>query len=101
MGMLGGKIASVRTTAMERLVEASSTDWTIVRRPGWGMAALPSVTRVKLTPCPNCFDHAWSGGHPAGSYTDPQGPDAAKEMLRFFRGHVLPSDLKTEDDRSR
>ena len=61
--------------SMERIKARSSASRTYTR----------AVTRDKTgTAVVEQCGHAWSGGSTDGTYTDPHGPDASREMLRFF-----------------
>jgi len=61
-------------------VAAAGRRW---RRTVWRDGDRPVAEQWVVDGAP----HAWSGGSRAGSFTDPEGPDASAEMLRFFLEH--------------
>ena len=99
----GSADETVAATNAEAVVEAALAGTTAVTEPapdvdaGGSRRVQRTVWRAADAPpgAPTLAErwlvhgapHAWSGGAPAGSYTDPKGPDASRAMLRFFRDH--------------
>jgi poly(3-hydroxybutyrate) depolymerase len=96
----GDQDTTVHPTNGDRIVERSVKAAGLKARVSDGRVPHGhAYTRTNLAVADGCVvsehwyvsgaGHAWSGGSPAGSYTDPRGPDATKEMLRFFLEHSL------------
>jgi poly(hydroxyalkanoate) depolymerase family esterase len=91
----GSADSTVHPANARRIVARQAGDPSrLVRSDHAPAAGVRGYTRLLLpgddgTPVLECWmidgaEHAWSGGHPSGSYTDPRGPNASAEMVRFF-----------------
>ena len=77
-----------RTLAEQWATAAGAKDFLRHRETHGGLAVARDVwgTIAELWMV-EALGHAWSGGAAEGTYTDPRGPDAAREMLRFLLAH--------------
>jgi poly(hydroxyalkanoate) depolymerase family esterase len=96
----GDQDTTVAPINAEKLIDARVAAGDITRRDGPTMTHAPRKRSHSRTTHANRHGtivleswiihgggHAWSGGSPAGSYTDPHGPDASAELIRFFLFH--------------
>ncbi len=93
----GDKDAIVAPINAEKLISCRLADGDITRQDGPTTARADGGRPYTRTTYYN-FDgvavaeslivhgggHAWYGGDPVGSHTDPEGPNASAEMIRFF-----------------
>ena len=69
------------TDTLEKVEQGRVNGRTYTRTTQWDASGKPVLEHWLI----HGAGHAWSGGSPGGSYADPLGPDASREMLRFFR----------------
>jgi poly(hydroxyalkanoate) depolymerase family esterase len=78
--------AAVQKTTVKSAAGGRAYTRTVHRRSG----AAPSEASLAEHWVIHGAGHAWSGGSAKGSYADAGGPDASREMIRFFEEHPLP-----------
>src|SRR4029453_10013251 len=93
-GQDGGSMQRRRGLDTVRSVNSDVTDhhgiWWVPRGHSYSRSRLCDVNGQSVFEnwVPTGAGHAWLGGSPAGIYTDPRGPDATREMCRFFLEHA-------------
>jgi poly(hydroxyalkanoate) depolymerase family esterase len=78
--ILAGAYAGLADSAQKSILDGAAAGRTYTRTLVMDGRGVPHAEYWAI----DGLGHAWSGGSPEGSFTDAHGPDASREMLRFF-----------------